>query len=382
MLLLLFQFSGSAKLLSPQAEISLITCSPGNEIHSFFGHTAIRVNDPVYKTDYIFNYGVFSFSAPNFVYRFAKGETDYQLGVPKYNIFVNSYKRDKRSVFEQKINLTRDEKQKLYDALIENYKPENRVYRYNFFFDNCSSRVRDMIEAHVSDNFAWVYEEEASLTFREIIEKYIPGNTWIDLGIKIALGIAADNIITPYEKMFIPDYVMLDFKNAIIIRDGIGTPLCEPVKTIYKAPEQSEKSSLTSPNIIILLITSLIVLVTVIGQISNKHKIGIDFFVYLFFGIAGLIVSFLTFASEHPATEWNLNLIWAFPTHFVFAFLMLKNSWQQKLKIYHRFTAIILMLFLISMTLLPQSFHWLVIPLSLILLARATKNGWFVDSGQ
>lgn len=377
--LLLNQLSIFANSLSPKAEISLLSCSEGDEIHSFFGHTAIRVMDPASGTDYIFNYGLFDFSAPNFVYRFAKGETDYQLGAHKYSSFVESYKRDNRSVFEQKINLTQEEKQKLYDALIENYKPENRVYRYNFFFDNCASRVRDMFEDNISDSLIWIYEEEKPATFRQMIEMYIPGNTWIDLGIKVALGKPADNLISPYEKMFLPDYVSLDFKNAKIQRDNGEVPLCKPIKTIYKAPPLKNKSSITSPSIIILLFTTVIIFATVNGQITGRHKLWIDFFVYLVFGIAGIIVAFLTFISEHPTTEWNLNLIWAFPVHALFALLILKKSWRNNLKIYHRSTAIILVLFLMTMLLIPQSFHWLVIPLSLILIARATKNGWFVN---
>jgi len=383
-LLFLFSisFSAYAGKLSSSAEVSLITCSPGNQIHSFFGHTAIRVYDPVYETDYIFNYGLFDFSTPNFVYRFAKGQTDYQLGVQNYKSFVNSYIRDNRSVYEQKINLTEVEKQNLFDALVENYKPENRVYRYNFFFDNCASRVRDMIEAHVSDKLNWIYPEEEPVTFRQMIEKYIPANTWIDLGIKLALGIPADNIISPYEKMFLPDYVSLDFKNAMIQRNTGEILLCKPLKTIYKAPEIKEKFDPFAPNIIIIFLAVLVVLTTVYGQVRGKHKIWIDFFTYLVFGIAGLIIAFLTFASEHPATEWNLNLIWALPTHFVFAFVLLKKSWYRPVKIYHRFTAIVLVLFFMTMPGLPQSFHWLVIPLSLLLLVRSTKNGWFLASGQ
>jgi hypothetical protein len=237
-----------------------------------------------------------------------------------------------------------------------------------------------MIEAHVSDNLTWVYEQEEHFTFREMLEKYVPKNTWIDLGIKVVLGMPADKFITPYERMFIPDYVLLYFKDASISRSSEDIPLCKPIKTVYKAPAPNKKFNLISPNIIILLITSLVILVTVLGQVTGRHKIWVDFVVYLFLGIAGLVLTFLTFASEHPATEWNLNLIWALPTHFIFAFLILKKSWRKNLVIYHRITAIILASFLISMPMLPQSFHWLVIPLSLILLSRATKNGWFTSS--
>ena len=142
-------FNGLAFQLSDQAKVSIITCSPGNEMYSVYGHSAIRVNDPRLNYDVAFNYGIFDFSSPNFLYRFCAGQTDYLLGAYRFDTFLNEYQQDKRSVFEQELNLTAKEKQAVVDFLVWNAQPENRVYRYNFFFDNCATRVRDVIADNV-----------------------------------------------------------------------------------------------------------------------------------------------------------------------------------------------------------------------------------------
>ena len=145
LILLLFQ-NTKALELSPEGKISLLTCAPGDEIYSYFGHSAIRINDPKGGIDYVFNYGVFSFDSPNFIWRFIRGETDYMLQGQRMPSFIDSYIEERRSVYEQVLILTQTEKQLLFDALIENAKKENRVYRYRHFSDNCSTRVRDQFE--------------------------------------------------------------------------------------------------------------------------------------------------------------------------------------------------------------------------------------------
>ncbi|GET26799.1 DUF4105 domain-containing protein [Prolixibacter sp. NT017] len=377
LLLLLFTLSfqaSRANQLSPTARISLLTCEPGNEIYSYFGHTALRVHDPGKKIDLVFNYGVFSFDAPNFVYRFAKGETDYMLAVQYFSDFMQEYIYYKRSVYEQEIDLTPDERQHLFDLLVENARPENRVYRYNFFFDNCATRIRDRVEEVLNNKIIWAKEKEKPVTFRNLLDRYVPGNTWAGVGIKMALGVPADKNITYYQKMFLPDYVSKDFGEAKVPRDSVDVPLCLPRTTIYEAPPKKFKAELWSPVNIILALFVLVLVITVWQYRKKKAGIWLDFIIYLAFGVAGLVLAFLTFVSTHPATGWNLNLIWALPTHFLFAFVLLIKPLRNKLKGYHWFTAGLLVLFLVSMPLLPQTFHWLVIPLSLILLLRSGKH--------
>ncbi|KAA4675088.1 DUF4105 domain-containing protein, partial [Bacteroides ovatus] len=157
--------------------LSLLTCAPGEEIYSLFGHTAIRYENPSQGIDVVFNYGLFSFNTPNFIFRFSLGETDYQLGATDYERFAAEYAFFGRSVWQQTLNLTDEEKTELIRLLQENYRPENRVYRYNFFYDNCATRPRDKIEESIAGKVIYPAEpQDGSLTFRDIVHQYCKGH--------------------------------------------------------------------------------------------------------------------------------------------------------------------------------------------------------------
>ena len=165
--------------------LSLLTCGPGEEIYSLFGHTAIRYEDPKRGVDVVFNYGLFSFDTPNFILRFTLGETDYQLGVTDYRRFIASYWMEGRDVWQQTLNLTPAEKRKLVALLEENYRPENRVYRYNFFYDNCATRPRDQVERAVDGRLRYADDMESTDTgrsFRDIVHQYSEGHPWARFG--------------------------------------------------------------------------------------------------------------------------------------------------------------------------------------------------------
>src|SRR5574344_851926 len=172
-------------------EISLLTCNPGNEIYSLFGHTAIRYQNFDKNIDLVYNYGMFSFKTPNFVMRFVKGETDYELGVIPFYYFESEYAMRGSSVYQQNLNLTYDEKDRLKTLLDENYEPNNRVYRYNYFYDNCTTRARDKIEESVCGKVIYpVFNENVS--FRNIVHEYTKGHPWVEFGVDLCLGSQAD----------------------------------------------------------------------------------------------------------------------------------------------------------------------------------------------
>ena len=373
-LLFLVIISLSAKVdsqpLSPAAKISLLICAPGDEIYSYFGHAAIRVNDPLFEKDIVFNYGVFSFDTPHFIWRFAKGETDYQLAAYRMVAFMREYREDQRKVIEYELLLTSSEKAALYAALVENNKPENRVYRYSHFEDNCSTRIRDQIEKAVGGKIIYDQSGEEKLSFRNLIDRYVQENSWGGLGIKLALGMPTDQITTFSEKMFLPDYLGNDLARATIARDGIQAPVLSPAQVLFDAPAVLHDFSITSPAVVISLIFLLVFGLTLLERKKKKRYIWLDIVVFAAFGIASMILCFTTFISVMPSTKWNLNLVWALPTHLVLAILWFFPSLRMKLKWYNRLTSIVLILFLASMYFLPQSFHWLVVPLCLILLAR------------
>ncbi len=366
----LFSLQGFSQLLSSVAKISLLVCAPGDEIESGFGHAAIRINDHLTNRDFVFHYGAFSYEAPHFIWRFAKGETDYEIAVQRMDSFKRQYNAYKQSVVEYVLDLSPKEKQFLYDILEENYKPENRVYRYNHFLDNCATRIRDQIEKAVGGQIKYNTTGDERLTFRNLIDRYVDGNTWIGLGIKLALGNPTDRITTFSEKMFLPDYLGKDMAQAVVTRDGHDSPLVLSTATIIEAPLPDHSFSLSSPAVVIIFFLLLTLALTVWERKKDERFIWLDVSIFTAFGIAALILYFTTFISVMFWTKWNFNLIWAWPTHLIVAILWLFPSMRPKLNWYMKLTSVVLVIFLISMFFIPQTFHWLVVPICLIMLMR------------
>ncbi len=369
-LILLMKPDGKTEILSPLAQISLLTCSSGTEIYSYFGHSAIRVSDPENHLDRVYNWGVFSFETPNFIWRYCKGETYYTIADESMRSFMRTYYEEKRDVYEQVLNYNPEEKQALYNALLENNKPENRVYLYKHFSDNCATRIRDQLENAAGGKLKYDTLSDKPYTYRQLLDQCLPGNSWSGFGIKLALGIPCDRKTTFSQKMFLPPYLEVDMAKAVIVRDDGNVPFTEPVKVLYKAPVIQEGFSLTSPVMIVMLFFGAVLGLSIWEDKIKKRWIWLDFIVYLSLGIAGVILGFLCFISILEATGWNLNLIWAMPTHFIYAFLLLFKPLREKLAWYVKLTTIILCLFLITMAFLPQTFHWLVVPICLIPLIR------------
>ena len=356
--------------LSSSAKASLLICAPGDEIYSYFGHAGIRIQDPQYEKDIVFNYGVFDYTAPYFIWRFAMGETDYMVAAWRMSTFMMEYREDHRKVVEYELLLTPSERESLYEALVVNSKPENREYRYSHFEDNCATRVRDQIEKAVGGKIKYDTSGDKRMSFRNLIDLYLQDNSWSGLGIKLALGLPTDQISTYSQKMFLPDYLGNDLHQAMVIRDGVAAPLTGPATVILDEPPFIFSFSIFSPGVMVLLFFFLVLALTSLEKHRNLRFNWLDLSVFAAFGMAGMVLFFTTFISVMPSTKWNLNLVWACPTHLVVAFLWLKSSLRPKLHWYIRLTTIILAMFLISMFFLPQTFHWLVVPLCMILLMR------------
>jgi hypothetical protein len=367
---LTLSLQGFSQPLSPSAKISLIICAPGDEIYSYWGHAAIRVDDAIYGKDIVFNYGLFDFMAPHFYWRFAKGETDYQLGIQRMNSFIRGYLEDQRKVTEYELLLTPAERESLYNALVENYKPENRVYRYSHFADNCATRLRDQIEKAVGGKIKYDTTGDKKMSFRDLIDLYVQDNSWDGLGIKLALGLPTDRISTFSEKMFLPDYLGDDMSRAVVEREGQTSPLTGEPAVLFDAPLWQRSFSPTSPAVVILLVFLGVLALTMLERRNKTRYHWLDITIFIIFGIAGMILYFTTFISVMPSTKWNLNLLWAWPTHFLLGIFWMFPAKRKKLAWYVRLTTIVTTLFLVSIYFLPQTFHWLVVPICLILLMR------------
>ena len=353
---------------------SLLTCQPGMEIYSLFGHTAIRCQNYTKGTDWVFNYGVFSFSTPNFVYRFVKGETDYQLGVIPFKYFEGEYFMRGSSVYGQELNLTQHEKETLLARLIDNYKPAHRTYRYNYFYDNCTTRARDQIEAAISGKV--VYEVGMTQkSFRSMIHEYTSASLWSEFGIDFCLGAEADRPIAYREQMFAPFY-MKDYASKAFICDvkGEKRPLVLKEEVVVAAHQHESDDIPVSPMMAATLF--LIVNVVVAYLRVNKLRIywGWDVLIYGLQGIAGCVVAFLFFFSIHPTvgSNWLVLLFNPLPL-FILPYLIYIGVKKRKTK-YYLYKMVYLTLFICAIPFSPQNINITILPLAFGLLVNSASH--------
>lgn len=351
-----------------RVRVSLLTCEPGTEIYALFGHTALRYEDPSRDIDWVFNYGVFSFNTPNFVYRFVKGETDYQLGIVPYRYFETEYALRGSSVYQQTLNLKPEEKLRLWQVLEENYLPQNRVYRYNFFYDNCTTRARDRIEQCIDGKIEYP-EARSGLSFRGIVHQYTDGHEWEEFGIDLCLGAEADRPISGHEQMFAPFYMKEAAEKAVIVAsDGTRRPLVlEETKVVDAKPEPAEPVLPFSPFAagMILLLAS----IGIAAYYLHLRRIPHGWYVFLFAvqGLAGCVIAFLFFCSVHPTVGSNWLLALLNPLPLFYLPVLIYHAVKGKKEPYHLINFAYLTLFIILIPVLPQEFNSTVLPLALSL---------------
>ena len=356
--------------------LSLLTCAPGEEIYSLFGHTAIRYENPSQGVDVVFNYGLFSFDTPNFIFRFSLGETDYQLGATNYSHFAGEYAFFGRSVWQQTLNLTNEEKIDLIRLLQENHRPENRVYRYNFFYDNCATRPRDKIEESIAGKVIYPTEpQDGSRSFRDIVHQYCKEHPWARFGIDLCIGSEADQPITQRQMMFAPFYLMDAFAGAQIKNDSIQRPLTEASELIVDAtPEEDESGWIPTPLQCALLLFILTAGTTIYGIRRRTGLWGVDLLLFGAAGIVGCVLAFLALFSEHPAVSSNFLLLVFHPGQLLFLPYTIYCDRKGKKCWYLTLNLVVLTLFIVLFPLIPQRFDFAVVPLALCLLIRSASN--------
>jgi hypothetical protein len=361
-----FTFSDSAK-------VSLLTCSPGEKVYEKFGHTAIRVNDPVTGIDVVFNFGVFDFNTKNFYLKFVKGETDYQLAVYDTKSFLEEYKNRNSIVWEQKLNLTLDETRNLLHSLLKNYEPENRFYRYNFVYDNCSTRPRDKILQSIDEKVEFHLFTDP-LTFREMLAEYAGINSWLQFGLDLIFGCDADKIVSRNISMFLPENLMYEFQAAhIISSDGTKRHLISESKTLTSKHE--EKLSRPLPIFQPVFVCTFLLIIGIIITIFNKKKSFrlFDSLLYIISGIGGIIVFYLAFFSSHPLVKNNFNLLWLNPLNFILGILLWFHKMKPYVFYYQVLNCLLIFLALLAYAAGFQVFHPASIPLILLLLLRTVR---------
>lgn len=357
-------------------QFSLLTCSPGTEIYSLFGHTAIRYQNFTQNQDVVFNYGMFSFSSPNFIYRFVKGETDYQLGVNDFRSFEAEYMFRGSSVYQQILNLTYEEKLKLQNLLFTNYLPQNRVYRYNYFYDNCTTRARDQIEKCIDGDVEYP-TSVPDKTFRGIIHEFTKGFDWEEFGIDLCLGAGADKPIGIRQQMFSPFY-MRSFAESAFIKDENGNTrplvLREEVVVDADAVDAADSSFPFSPIACATFFLFLNVVIAFVQIVRKKIYWFWDLILYLSQGLAGCIIAFLFFFSIHPTVDSNWLILLFNPIPLFYLPFMVYNDIKRKKDKWHVINSVYLTLFILILPLIPQEINLSVLLLALGLLFNAVSH--------
>lgn len=362
-LVLFFQallgFSQSVTL-TDSSEISLVTCGPGEELYEAFGHTAIRVVDPKIGFDVVFNYGTFDFNQPNFYWNFVTGRSMYMLATNRYDNFVRAYQYYNRSVREQFLNLTLEQKQALVDKLMWNARPENREYLYDYFFDNCSTRPRDVILEALQGTvqFDTTYLPENRLSIRQLTDLYITKEQpWGDLGIDLCLGTHIDQPATAMQYMYLPEKLEEAIDHAYILKDGNSVPLVRGKQTTFQAAEVVEEKSWFVPQVVLvalLLISAVFLTIFRAAGKSTRIFDGLMFMITSFFGFNGI---FLWFFTNHYAADYNWNILWALPTNAVFGYALLKKNRPAWTRHYSLFLIVLYAGMLVGWNYLPQLLH-------------------------
>ena len=314
-------------------EVGLLTCYPGSEVYSLYGHTAIRFHNISTNEDWTFNYGVFNFKQKFFVLKFAFGKTDYELGMFTMKAFLKEYKKEGRKVIEQVLNLTQEEKVTLFLALCDNWRPENCMYRYNFFKDNCTTRARDIILWAINSDSTSIEIPEFDgkrLTWRENIHIYTAGHEWEELGNDLALGQPTDDMMTDEERQFLPLNLMGDFANATIKTTFGSVPLVATTRLILDGNETSQSVNNAPTPLQCIAILALIIVIVFLIEIKKKKIIlPFDILLLIIIGLAGIVMTVLAI-SDHPATFFNWQILILTPLALVAMPFVIKNTKRNK----------------------------------------------------
>jgi len=368
--MLLCQFTRAQ--VADSTDVYLITCAPGNETYSIYGHTALRICVRGTSIDRVYNWGIFDFSTPNFAFRFARGRLDYMLGSYGYDIFVNEYIAEGRAVWSQTLNLTTAEKEKLFAMINENLKPENVKYRYDFFFDNCATRIRDILVSAASDTIIFPVKEKQQ-TFRQLIDPKQKVLPWIDFGADMLLGLQADKKASVADEMFLPAYLMDNLSASVIVHGNNREPIAGKPVTVVDLPAVPAGARPWMPLLVFSLILLFVLLVTFVPGPSLPGRIT-DIILFIIYSVLALLLIFTNFFSQHDALHYNLLILGINPLIPVLAGYILAGKKAVKLS---RIALIISLLWIPVSLIAGQGINPALIPLVLIIMVRLFRHSAF-----
>lgn len=362
--------SQSVPHFSDSLQVSLVTSSPGTDLYAQFGHSIVRIVDYKFRKDLSFNYGTFDFNTPNFYWKFLQGKLNYQLAVHSTAATVRNYTYEKRQLTEQILNLTVEEKQAVVGFLYNNALPENKDYLYDFFYDNCATRIRDVLENEIT-NFSYVEAEVETYSFRQMLDMYVGDNPWINFGFYLILGYPTDVEADLRDQMFLPDYLST---NLTEYARNDGKVLLSAPRPLNQVTTVPDSSFFITPLIAMSFILLLSILFLVWGSEKVKRRFDLTFFTIL--GTMGLFMLFMWFGTDHWTTTKNLNVLWANPLFLLLWFMKSQRA------IWLLILIMAIFLLFLGQWVLPQQFHPAFMPIWLTMIMRSVSRLGWVNIGK
>lgn len=360
----------SAQLkMSTYSEVSLLTIGPGDQLNDAFGHSGIRIKDPMFNLDIVFDYGRYDFSAEGFYINFVKGKLDYEIGWTNFERFISYYSAQKRRVTSQVIELDLDEKQKLFELLQQKIQPQNKTYPYDFFYNNCATKIKDDIIEVSKNPLILVQPEGFSLmTFRELIRTHVPSNSWGGFGIDLALGSVIDQQASLEEHLFLPSYLNLIL--GLSKFEVSDKNVVKETRVLSSLQNPYPNNFWSSPLFVFGILSIISLILTVLNYKSGRRSKILDLLIFFTTGFVGLILTLLWFGTDHTATAYNYNMLWACVFNLMFIPTLLNNKAHIRFVGYLKFTVLLLFLMLLHWLTGVQSFNVAVLPLWIALMTR------------
>lgn len=361
-------FFASAQILSHYSDVSILTIGPGSNLNDSFGHSAIRLKDYVMNYDIVFDYGRYDFNSPNFYLKFAQGQLDYQLGMANFDDFFDLYLRQGRSIESQTLNLSQQEKQQIFSFLLTNRLPENRTYRYDFFKDNCANRIPMVLEESLNDSLTYQYPKEFQVkTFRDLIYECVDKNSWGSFGIDLALGSVIDNPTSLEDQLFLPKYVHTYFENA---QRKDGKKIITKSEILLDQTAINNGHIFANPMTVLTSFSAVLLILTFVDWRRQKRFKWLDVMLFLITGLIGVVVLLLWFATDHTATAFNYNFLWAFAPNALMVFAISRTQMPTWMKGYLKFLLLLMVLMALHAITKVQVFAWALLPFCVALAFR------------
>ncbi|WP_128544106.1 Lnb N-terminal periplasmic domain-containing protein [Larkinella soli] len=344
------QLTARAQQLSPNVQASVVTVEPGEELYSSFGHTGLRIYDPAQGIDRVYSYGTFDFRTDNFYVKFLQGTLPYLISVADMYRTVYAYQYENRTIKEQVLNLSQGQKQRLFDALELNLRPENREYRYKFFYDNCATRPRDRLAQACGDSLRWVTAVDTTKSYRDWMNDYLGRHPWSRMGMNLGIGYPSDVRTSAWEAMYLPNNVYAEIAKARIrTPDGRTMPLTASSSTVFQALPTAGPNAvlafLTSPNVVLGLLFAVVLLVTQRHRRNGVRGFGLDRALFAFTGVWGWLLLLLWVATDHGVTAWNAAILFMNPMHLPLIFWVTRQKNPAVIRNYFLITAVLILIF-------------------------------------